>query len=108
MQHMICSMIAYPADKLGYGAEISQWHFIEISNQHLFLLSVDDTMSQQIENVIVIGTGGGGSMLVRELAKVLPATHRLIAISRESFGFYAPGSLRASVEPAIKLRSLHL
>ncbi|KAK4701801.1 apoptosis-inducing factor 2, partial [Phenoliferia sp. Uapishka_3] len=56
------------------------------------------TMSE-LKNVILVGLGPAGITAAKSLASSLPATHRLIAINQEEFGFWPIASLRAAVVP---------
>lgn len=54
-----------------------------------------------IKNVLIIGVGLAGAPAAAELAKTLPASHRLIALSENDFAYYPIASLRAAVVSAV-------
>lgn len=63
-------------------------------------------MATELKNVLVIGLGLGGAPAAKELARDLPATHRVVAISEKSFAFFPVASLRAAVGELAILSSL--
>ncbi|KAM0750512.1 FAD/NAD(P)-binding domain-containing protein [Meredithblackwellia eburnea MCA 4105] len=56
-------------------------------------------MSAPLQNVVIIGLGIAGASAAAGLAKGLPPTHRVVAITENEYGFWPIGSLRAAVVP---------
>jgi NADH dehydrogenase FAD-containing subunit len=52
-----------------------------------------------MKNVVVVGLSWAGAKAAKELAKSLPATHRVIAICPYDYAYHTVGALRAAVQP---------
>ncbi|KAI5474622.1 FAD-dependent pyridine nucleotide-disulfide oxidoreductase [Pseudohyphozyma bogoriensis] len=64
-------------------------------------------MSTPTKNVVVVGLGAAGMGLAKALAKTLPSSHRIIAITEHNYGFFPPAALRAAVVPGWEAKNTH-
>ncbi|GAA5897582.1 NAD(P)/FAD-dependent oxidoreductase [Sporobolomyces salmoneus] len=62
-------------------------------------------MSEDLKNVLIVGLGLSGTHTLEALSKLLPASHRIIAISPIP-GYWPPGALRASVVPGFEKNTI--